>query len=85
MSDSCVTELISEAAYLTRENRALRCLLDFRSDRDLAVILARARDNGSLGDVLMFVDWALDSRVLLRPERGDECAGRLQGEPAPVS
>ena len=84
MADSCVTELISEAAYLTRENRALGWLLDFRSDRNLAVILARARDNGSLSDVLMFVDWALDSRVLLRPEQGGECAGRLQGEPAPV-
>ena len=68
MPDPSVSELIAEVVQLTRENRALRWLAEFDDDRNLAAILAHARDNDGLNDVLMFLHWALERELVVLPD-----------------
>ena len=86
MSDPTVPELVAEAARLPRENRALRWLAEFPEDMDLTVILAAAEAHDSLDDVLMFLDWALERKVVPLPDELFECEFErpMRGESAPV-
>lgn len=58
-------QLLNEHRRLLKENRALRCLLYFQHDRDLAALLLQADQNDSLEDVLGFVIWALERQLLV--------------------
>ena len=75
MSDPTVAELIAEATRLTaevtsltRENRAFRWLAEFGDDKELSAIAIDAEAKGSLDDVLMFLDWALERELLFLPD-----------------
>lgn len=75
MSDPTVSELVveatrltSEITSLTRENRALRWLAEFSDDKELSAIAVDAEANGSLDDILIFLNWALERELLFLPD-----------------
>ncbi len=68
-------ELLKEHRQLLKENRALRCLLYFQHDRELASLLSLADQNDSLEDVLRFVIWALERQPELIVLPDDQYSG----------
>ena len=68
--------LLVEYRRLLNENRALRCLLHFRNDSELALLLSRADQNNSFEDVLSVIAWALERQLLVSKVSRLEAAER---------